>query len=112
MTQVVMRQSRTVGTPRCGVPSSLDIFRVAQVSKPAVPPTSKSATRLQVCKPATQQTWKSALRLTPERARPRAQNLSIRFFLIVLLVLALPDWARAQIVAQDKASNYTSGWSN
>ena len=38
---------------------------VAQVSKPAVPPTSKSAPRQfsrRVWKPATRQTWKSALR--------------------------------------------------
>src|SRR5580658_582629 len=29
-----------------------------------------------------------------------------------MLVLAGPGRARAQIVAQDKAANYTSGWSN
>ena len=39
-------------------------YWVAQVSEPAVPPTSKSAPLLcatRVWKPATQQTWKSAL---------------------------------------------------
>jgi hypothetical protein len=35
-----------------------------------------------------------------------------RLFLIVVLVLARPGWVRAQIAAQDKASNYASGWSN
>jgi hypothetical protein len=36
----------------------------------------------------------------------------VRLFLIVLLLLARPGWTRAQLVAQDKASNYASGWSN
>jgi hypothetical protein len=36
-------------------------YFVAQVSKPAVPPTSKSASRLQVWKPAARQVWKPAL---------------------------------------------------
>jgi hypothetical protein len=35
-----------------------------------------------------------------------------RWFLIVALVLARVGWARAQIVAQDQASNYSSGWNN
>ncbi|MGA2174432.1 MAG: hypothetical protein ABSH38_05555 [Verrucomicrobiota bacterium] len=35
-----------------------------------------------------------------------------RWFLIVVLALARPGWGRAQIAAQDKASNYTSGWNN
>jgi hypothetical protein len=37
---------------------------------------------------------------------------AVRLFLIVLLVLARPRWARAQVVAQDRASNYASGWNN
>jgi len=35
-----------------------------------------------------------------------------RLFLLCLLVLVRPGGVNAQAVAQDKASNYTSGWSN
>jgi hypothetical protein len=36
----------------------------------------------------------------------------VRSFLFAALLLAPPGRTRAQIVAQDKASNYTSGWNN
>src|SRR5580700_6927141 len=53
---------------------------VAQVSKPAVSPISKSAARATLCagrlwKPAIQQTWKSALRILRRQRRCDSRNI-------------------------------------
>ena len=62
-----MRMAGLIGRNRTLPPAEQAPGLVAQVSKPAVSPTSKSAARVPSCgwrvgKPATQQTWKSALR--------------------------------------------------
>jgi type II secretory pathway pseudopilin PulG len=83
--------------------------RVAQVSKPAVTPISKSANRgfslsLRAWKPATRQTWKSALQAGPPSGQTAAFTLTellvVIFTLAILGALLLPALASPQIKDQ------------
>jgi hypothetical protein len=59
--------------------------RVAQISKSAVPPISKSAPPLRVWKPALRQTWKSALQFSASTKVRAAPVLACRIFIILKL---------------------------